>query len=111
VLRVEAKHPGEGLERLRGTAFLSRVAPSAVRASRIVGVGLQQADEHADRAGRAVGAAQQIGQRERGGAVGRQQIEGPLVGGARRGRVAPLLLEPPSSNQTRTSEGRAAARR
>ena len=53
-----------------------------------------------------VGAAQQVGQRHGRGGVGRQQVQSPLVGGARGGGQFPRSSSrPPSSNQTRTSEG------
>ena len=111
VLRVEPQHPLERLERLRGAAVLEQRAAQRRERLELVGIGLEQAHQHVDRRARRLGAPQQLGQRQRRGAVGRQQIERPLVGRARRRPVAALLLDPPSSNHTRTSDGRAAARR
>ena len=94
MIAIEPEHALERFHRLRGAPVLEQRAPEGGECLELVGIGLEDPHEHADRRARRFDAAQQVGQREGRRAVRRQQVEGALVGGARGAPVAPLLLQP-----------------
>ena len=60
-----------------------------------VGLGQQQVHQEADGLGGESGAAKQIGEGEPCVEKGREQLQGAVVGGSRRGRMVELLLDEP----------------